>query len=63
MLMKRYNGTSYPDWEFTPEPVIEELMQVIAGEVDADESRKKSGVQEGEERIQDQAKRLGLPIG
>lgn len=62
MLMQRYH-VGYPDWEFTPEYVIDELIAWIAGEVDADESRKHSGVQAGEEDIRVQAKNAGLPMG
>lgn len=61
MLMQRYH-TGYPEWENTPEWFIDELLAWIEGEVDASESRKHSGVQEGDEDIRVQAQRAGLPL-
>jgi hypothetical protein len=61
-LMQRYNGTSYADWEYTPETFLDELFMWIAGESDAESSRKKAGVKPGEEDIRTQALNAGLPL-
>lgn len=61
MLMQRYHN-GYPDWENTPEWFMDEVLEWIGGEVDAGESRKHAGVKPGEERIEDQARSLGLPL-
>ncbi len=62
MLMKRYAGTAYPDWENTPEWFMDETLEWIGGEVDAAESRKHAGVAPGEEDIRVQAANAGLPL-
>lgn len=59
MLMKRYR-VYYWDIADAPEPFVEENLAWIAGEADAEESRKKSGVKPGEEAIEVQARNAGL---
>jgi hypothetical protein len=60
--MQRYSGTSYADWEDTPEWFVQELLAWIAGESEADEARKRGGVKPGEEDIRTQAAAAGLPL-
>lgn len=62
-LMQRYNGTSYADWEDTPEPFVEEVFSWAGGEADAEESRKHAGIKPGEDAdIRVQARNAGLPL-
>jgi hypothetical protein len=60
MLMQRYPGVGYPQWEDTPEPFMEELEAWIKGDALAEMERKRSGVQPGEEDIRVQARNAGL---
>lgn len=59
MLMQRYH-VYWGALIETPEPFVEENLAWIAGQADAEESRKKSGVKPGEEDIKVQARNAGL---
>jgi hypothetical protein len=59
MLMQRYHVYQW-DIAMATEPFVEENLAWIAGEADAEETRKRSGVKPGEEDIKTQARNAGL---
>jgi hypothetical protein len=59
LLMQRYHVYEW-DIKLATENFVEENLAWIAGEADAEESRRKSGVKPGEEDIRVQARNAGL---